>query len=1046
MPVLVTTDRFFRRLHARRGRVRPNLVLSGAEALAAASKQWRSGSGGFYRGTDVNAATERTIAIGQILTDGVLPESFDVDLLAALETVCDSTSVVGAIAARFGMARAIEVKVRSLEFGSGTVSVDERTYAVASLRTGGAICEPGNAHLAALRSLLCDANDDDYEAGREAALALRATTGLTQRAALSFVFPEEPGWAGDDLRVMLTAPPARANLQTFGVLFGSVDDPELLRQWISKVHTWAAWYVARYVCDTAFRLSPADASDVLGALLTHTIGHRRVLPEEYEALGTALCALQTLGAGHALAPQILHPSYGRWARDWLRLHGALAPQVLAAQAKQKSVLGDVSRRVLASLEPKAPVVESTAVLAPWLREGARATLETPDLALPRPPIEGKFPWNEGERERSLSTIDQKNDVRPMTDEMLARWRALPAPSRPVDVWAQWENGKWVYCTVPDADSLTTWNTEPLASHRYPVLHMLAKHGDAAFPGLHARDELDALIRIRAPAIAMICARSLRSLARRRTARAWLRADPEMSAAGLLPFAFSGLGRKKRDAENALRFLAGEHRAAILAVAARFGEAALGAITTWLDRDLLDLAESERVKRRTLHLPRLHFRDRTALPESAVRRILQALRMTAPIAADRRLVELRDTLDPSSRDEFAFAVFCEWAMAGGTSASSWLTFVVPWFGTSTTLRRVWPFLRHWSLHSGKRGAIVLDALEASDQEESLALVARIAEGKVVEPLRIVAREVLDDAARRRGITTLDLLDRLAPTFGAGDAKAIELDLGSRVFRLALADDLTPTLIGPDGRVLSQLPRPNKDDNCALAAAAAERWRWIAAEAKAAALTQTRRLERAMVTGQRWTREAFMGHLLRHPFLSILARRLVWKSGALTFRVAEDGAITSADDRTIELPPGEVVLPHPLQLDPELIGTWSEVFADYTIVQPFEQLGRAIFEMTATQRNGKTIDSAVGRVVPALRFVATLDALGWGGANRGKTTLRTKTGGTAYTYVAMTPGYNVRALASAKPQTLGVLTLYGASTFDEIGDIDLSELLRGVDLLR
>ncbi len=1021
---------------------RPNVVPTASAALAALQRGFKEG-GRYHGPTDAAKeveAAQLTLRASSLFTQGALPAEFDRELLAAAEAMADGASWMPAIAERWGLARALDVKLRSFELGPTSVAIGGQSRYVIGQRSGGWLADPGSSRLPQLRALLCRTDDASYAEARDFAQRARESAHPVLRAALSFVFPEEPAWAIDDLRSVLATPPQRTNFHTFAVLFGSVDDPKLLLEWIAKVTVWAGWYASAYVCDAVLRLSPEDATDVVGALFRRSIENRRMAVPESEALGVALLALRTLGIGRALAPQLLHPAYGRWARDWFRAHPMLADEALAAQCEQKSVIGDVSRRVRSSLAPRSPAPDLPDLPA-WLLPRARTLPITPDLGLPHPPREAQFPWAEGERERCLVTPDTSTG-RIMTEEVLARWRALAVNVRYVDVWAQWENGKWVHWGVPNDEGLALWNAEPTAPHRHPTTHMLALHGDAAFPGLLARDAFDDLVRCRSPAVAIVCARALRSIARRRRAREWLVENAEIAGRGLIPFAFGPPGRKKHDAETALRWIARADRSAVVRAAESLG--ARSETEEWLDRDLLDLAPPERAPRQLVPLPPLRLLDGRTLPDAAVRRVVDALRAAAPHSPDRRLSELRDALDPGSRDEFAFAIFQDWAIAGATSSSAWLTYAVPWLGTTTTLRRVWPFLHYWAIRSGKRAALVLDAIEAAGTEEALALVARVAEGKAVEPVRIVARAILDGAAKARSITTPELLDRIAPTFGAEKGSAIVLDLGGRTFRVSLLDDLTPTLIGEDGRRLAQLPRPSARDDAAKAEVAAERWRWIAAEAKIAARTQTRRLERAMVVGQRWKRDAFTDHLLRHPFLSILARRLVWSSGALTFRIADDGAITSLDDRTIELPADESIhLPHPLSLDPELIGAWSTVFADYAIVQPFEQLGRAIFVMSESVRAGTKIDSATGRIVPARRVVSIFDAMGWA---HGRFSLRKSDGGTAYAYLSATPGHGLRALSAEKMQTLGVVTLYGAKSFAEIVDVDLSELLRAIDALR
>ncbi len=1069
--VLVPSDRFLRRLHARRGSVLALAPLAplariprvpapaGPEVLASAQRRWLTGAGSWLRGPDVpeeiaaRAEVPATLAAGRFLEAGELPPSFDVELLAAMEAMSDETTLVPPIAERWGVARALQVKLRALGLGSISLQVQVQAQATRRVvhlvgpRVGGGHVEPAHARLAPLRSLLCAAPDASYEEALAVAASMREALPLVVRTAISFVFPEKPEWAEEDLASALVAVPQRTNLNTFAILFGSVRDPELLRSWIAKAQTWAAWYVEKYLCDALLRLSPDDATDVIARLAQRSVSHRRALPPELEALGVSFLALRTEAAGKTLAPLLLHPGYGRWARDWFRAYPELAATVLPPFAAQKSVAGDAARHVLDSVKPRAPGEETPLPELPdWLTAPPLPTPPAVVIELPLPPAEGVFPWREGEREQALATSET---TRIMEPAMLERWRALVPAQRFVDVWAQWENGKWVHWAAPADEALALWNADPQAPQRHSPAHMLAIHGDAAFPGLLARGAFDQLVRVRSSAVAIVCARALRSLARRRAARAWLLEDPALSVTGLLPYAFASVAprarspRSRRDAENALQFLALHDRATVDAAAARAGPAVAAALQEWLDRDRLVGAATRREVRLVDVLPPLRWRDGTLLPRAAVERLLVALKRCTPWVRDPRFAELSERLEPASRDEFALAALFEWAIAGATSESVWLAQAVLRLGTKRTLRRAWPLLDYWSRKSGKRTALLLDLLEEEGSDEALALVARIAGGRVALPLRMVGGEILDAAAKKRGLTRSELLDRLAPTFGAAPGEPIRFDLGARSFHLALSDDLVPLLAAADGRRLRQLPRPGKEDDPALAAHAAERWRWIFAEAKTAARQQTARLERAMLEGHQWSADAFR-QLLLHPFLAILARRLVWASAAgRMFRVAEDGTLADEADRATTLPDAPVRLPHPLTIDPELVGQWSALFADYGILQPFEQLGRAIYEMGELQQATNRIDSTNGRVLPARRVIAVLDATGW---TSGRMTLRKLAGGTAYAYLAATPGHGLRNLTDDRTQTLGVVTLYQAKTFAEILPLDRSELLRSLDMLR
>jgi hypothetical protein len=118
-----------------------------------------------------------------------------------------------------------------------------------------------------------------------------------------------------------------------------------------------------------------------------------------------------------------------------------------------------------------------------------------------------------------------------------------------------------------------------------------------------------------------------------------------------------------------------------------------------------------------------------------------------------------------------------------------------------------------------------------------------------------------------------------------------------------------------------------------------------------------------------------HLLWH-----IVRRLVWgvyapdgkPAGAI--RVAEDRSFATVDDDACTLPDDAIVgIAHPLHLGGDLPG-WSEVFADYEILQPFPQLSRPTFALTAEELTGGRLARFEGVTVPTTKLLG-LERRGW-----------------------------------------------------------------------
>ena len=172
-------------------------------------------------------------------------------------------------------------------------------------------------------------------------------------------------------------------------------------------------------------------------------------------------------------------------------------------------------------------------------------------------------------------------------------------------------------------------------------------------------------------------------------------------------------------------------------------------------------------------------------------------------------------------------------------------------------------------------------------------------------------------------------------------------------------LRPVVTDDGGEVLKALPKPGKRDDAELATASRKRFAALKKQVQDGAREQSARLERAMLDRRRWNPEEFGAYLVRHLVLGRLVRRLVWgvyaEDGGLfgSFRIAEDLSFADIDDARYEVPAGALIgVAHPVDLGLEL-ARWSEVFSDYEILQPFDQLGRTPLALTAEEREGKRL---------------------------------------------------------------------------------------------
>jgi hypothetical protein len=145
---------------------------------------------------------------------------------------------------------------------------------------------------------------------------------------------------------------------------------------------------------------------------------------------------------------------------------------------------------------------------------------------------------------------------------------------------------------------------------------------------------------------------------------------------------------------------------------------------------------------------------------------------------------------------------------------------------------------------------------------------------------------------------------------------------------------------------------------------------------------------MVRGRRWPLAEFRDLFVNHPLVWHIVRRLVLSAGhdkaghdkaqhdgtTTTFRIAEDRTFADIDDEAITLPGSATIgIPHPLDLS-ETLHPWSELFADYEILQPFAQLGRAVHTLSESERATGRLARFEGVTVPVGKVLG-LQRRGW-----------------------------------------------------------------------
>ncbi|OLT17429.1 hypothetical protein BJF79_17920 [Actinomadura sp. CNU-125] len=528
-------------------------------------------------------------------------------------------------------------------------------------------------------------------------------------------------------------------------------------------------------------------------------------------------------------------------------------------------------------------------------------------------------------------------------------------------------------------------------------------------------------------------------------------------------------KRRHDAERALRRVAARHGVDAVAAARPDARAELHAILSAhpVQTGLVKRTEPGAWADPAL-LPQVLLEDGgRALPAEATRNLIGLFGVPD---ASGDLDAAVAVLDPGTLAEFGRALFRRWQDAGAHAKDAWALTQLGRTGDDETVRMLTPVIRAWPGEGGHRHAVAgVDVLAGIGTDLALSHLHSISQKVKFKGLRQVAGEKVREVADGLGLTPDRLADRLVPDFGLSGDGSMTLDYGPRRFTVGFDEQLKPFVRDESGKLRKALPKPGAKDDPDLAPAAHKAFAALKKEVRGVASDILVRFERALVAERRWSAAEFREYLIGHPLVGHVARRLVWLAEeddgdgapAASFRVAEDGTFADADDETFVLADSaRVGVAHPLHLG-EALKAWTEVFADYEILQPFDQLARPVHALTGDERESGRLTRFEGLDVPFGKVLA-LVRRGW---ERGRPQdagveewISRRLGDASHLVINLDPGISVGAVdATGDTQNFEAVWLAPAPDhhfrsrdtplrFGDLPPVTASEILADLEMLR
>ncbi len=346
-------------------------------------------------------------------------------------------------------------------------------------------------------------------------------------------------------------------------------------------------------------------------------------------------------------------------------------------------------------------------------------------------------------------------------------------------------------------------------------------------------------------------------------------------------------------------------------------------------------------------------------------------------------EIRERAAVASRDTFAWRLFEAWLAAGAPSKDKWALVAMGHLGGDECALKLAPLVRAWPGESQHQRAVLgLEVLRLIGTDVALIQLSGIAAKVKFQALKKRAGECMEEIAKSRKMTRDELEDRIVPDAGFDESGKRALDFGPRKFFVVLGSEGAPMVRDESGARKADLPKPGAKDDAALAEKSIAEWKLLKKTLREVTKIQVVRLEQAMVKGRRWKAKDFTTLVAMHPLMGNLARAIVFgvpKGSKLqtTFRIAEDGSFADEKDAKYTLSKDALVaIAHPLDLSDAQKSAWGQVFGDYELLAPFQQLGRPTFAIDAKEKSKNDLAPRFkGQEWGVSAFLGKLARRGW-----------------------------------------------------------------------
>ncbi len=386
--------------------------------------------------------------------------------------------------------------------------------------------------------------------------------------------------------------------------------------------------------------------------------------------------------------------------------------------------------------------------------------------------------------------------------------------------------------------------------------------------------------------------------------------------------------------------------------------------------------------RDLILPEVHDQDGVRVSEDYMLALAAVYADMEKPCVDENVTRLVQPLQQKELSDYIRALYEGWLAAGGEAKKRWVLYAFSLHGGADVVPALYKQIRDWADHS--RGAMATEAVQAMvlhGSQEALLQVDQMSRKFKSRQVKNAAAKALESAAEQLQISREELEDRLVPDLGFNGSMEQRFEYGPRSFTVRLNAALEAEVYDESGKRLKNMPAPGKKDDPEKAGEANAAFKQMKRQLKNVVTSQKMRLEQALISVRFWQAQQWQALFVSNPIMHLFATGLIWgvyENDRLqeTFRYMEDGSFNTVEEEEYAFPgSGTIGLVHPLELSAEELDAWKQQLSDYDVVQPFAQLERPVYQVTAEEKESLAVTRFYGTEANGWALSNKMLAAGW-----------------------------------------------------------------------